>query len=187
MTILWFGLGLCIVLFLFFCVLSAMEDTIKSTNTQKPPFRNPSPCSNEVKDGVKGSPVNISEPVLSFVETVRKYPERFLTTKGYIRICYHTMEPQYSYRLWDKKTGEWWYTGFSENITFSGTEKQNKLRNKKQSSHSWLTEDEMTYLVKEITSIYEARKDRVEKLKALRKQRRDKQERSRLMKIYAEG
>lgn len=184
--ILWLGLGLCFILFIFFCVLSAIHSSGKEVSTQKPPFSYPSPESGRAEQKV----VNISEPVLSFVDTVRKQPQRFLASKHPKFLTQHRPYElkDFYYGLWDTKTGEWWHTDAYNRVHICSKLNMSELdtkRNSSYSDHSWLTGDEMTYLIKEVTVIYEARKDRVEKLKTLRKQRRDKQERSRLMKIYA--
>lgn len=112
--------------------------------------------------------LNISEPIFSFVECVRNNPKRFTVINGEIvqgsRVAKKT--------LLDKKTGQRFeyaaYYSFEIRYTYP----------------KYLTKDEFEYIKDEVTSIFTARRDRLNELKEIRKQRANKLERQKLMDIY---
>ena len=126
---------------------------------------------NALGEVVKPKQKNISEPVLSFIECVRKTPQRFDVSGFSYDSC---RRERYTYYVRDKVTGEKWSISNELSIDcythFSDT--------------SWLTYDEIQYLITEITAIYKAREGRKMRLEKIRKDRKDAQERKRLISIY---
>lgn len=169
---------------LFFVLLCIIGNRITSGNSSDNTIPLKVLESPEAEKPIDTNNLVVSEPVISFVETVRKSPQRFFTWQGLKSFSYISREA--AYYIWDKKTGEWWDTNcnFPPSISISHhVYKKNAYR----SDHSWLTEYEMKYLIAEITAIYKSRQDRVKKLEDIRKQRRDRAERNRLIKLYAGG
>jgi len=148
-----------------------------NSGSQKPPFRNPTiepdkPWPRGTKDGG-----GVSEPIISFVETVRSSPKRFTAWSDFEMFG----EENY-YFIFDKQTkelfqlgkGHMWPQG-PHPITVSP-----KLID-------WLTWDEKNYLLINISSVYEERTKRKTKIATIRKQRRDLVEKARLTNIYKDS
>ena len=121
---------------------------------------------------------NISEPVLSFVECVRKDTKRFvvdmLEEKPKEEMKYYENDFWY-YEIMDKHTKDYWVIGgrhFMPNFSFNPK------------STDWMTKEEQQYAIKQIVEIYKARKWRKEKLESIRKDRRNRTERNRLKRVY---
>lgn len=123
---------------------------------------------------------DISEPVLSFVECVRKNPKRFKVSSYYDHMSYFSLtsvsgiyEPVYLYTLVDTKTKEKWCLsrGCTMAIDFTA-------------NPEWITKDEREYLIEVLTKIFKDRVGRKAKLKKIRKDRRIRDERNRLKEIY---
>lgn len=131
--------------------------------------------------------IDISEPVISFVECVRNNPKRFEVnefTGDYFYYTNQILDPEdyKSYTLWDKVTKEGWSVQGSRYIGpilvyLSHTDRC-------YSNPSFLTTDERVYIIKEIKDIMEYRKVRKIKLDQIRKDRRIRDERNRLKEIY---
>lgn len=125
------------------------------------------------KEEVPKITYDIREPVISFVESVAKNPKRFDVDCAVLQ----QYENQKYYSWWaikDKKTNEYFGIGphpFKKSL-FTDT--------------SWLTEDEINYLLFQIENIYRNRVKRKEELTNKRKERNANKERERLMKIYCE-
>lgn len=125
------------------------------------------------KDDVPKITYDIREPVISFVESVKKNPRRFvvdyLDLRKYNSIAYSSW-----WTIKDKKTSEWFAIGphpFKKSL-FTDT--------------SWLSEDEIKYLIFQIKNIYDLRNMKKRELINKRKERNANKERERLMKIYCE-
>lgn len=113
---------------------------------------------------------NISEPVISFVECVKKTPGRFSVYK-------YDLYDGTAYSITDRKTKEHWRMGAVSVILF-GSYKLN--------STDWLTQDEKLYVIEELSAFYKKRQNRKVKLDIIRKERENTKERKRLMEVYCE-
>lgn len=111
---------------------------------------------------IEQSKKNISEPVLSFVETVKENPKRFKLTSA-------AVGRYVDFKLVDRYTKESWY-----GVRRFSTE-DDPRRNV--GYPKWMNEDEIDYVYEELKVIFNHRSST---LKQLRNQR----ERKRLMKIY---
>tara|TARA_Y100000114_G_C11764120_1_gene332286 strand:+ start:6715 stop:7170 length:456 start_codon:yes stop_codon:yes gene_type:complete len=129
-----------------------------------------------LKEEVDTTSPNISEPVYSFVETVRKHPGRFATHyveedfgKGYGGYVEGMIS--ISAYILDKKTKEYFdvHIGYMSNHV-----------------DSWLTTDEKLYLLEEIRKVYQERKAKLEAIKQQRKARQHELTRQKYIKIYCE-
>lgn len=121
---------------------------------------------------VKPPKDSISEPVVSFVECVRKNPTRFMVEEVARSYDYST------FTLMDNKTIEMYsvsvykYRGF---VPYGDPEVINFYH-----YPSFITENEMRFIYYELISVYNERKDRYRELK-------NQRERRRLTKIYKES
>lgn len=122
---------------------------------------------------------NISEPVISFVNAIKKDPKRFILTKAAQE--YNGVSMPYSYSVTDKKfdksfscqINEIHDHEFGENFKVSiVTRKSIRAR-----SEPWLTDEEVLYIVNELEKFF---KDKVERVKA----KIEKRARERLTKLY---
>lgn len=109
---------------------------------------------------------NISEPVYSFIECVRKDPKRFVAQEQFNFTC----DPIMIYTINDNKTKENWKIIISCGVVIN--------------KPNFITEEEAQYLVKEISYIYDNRLKRKEEILKKREERLTKKERQRLMEIY---
>lgn len=122
---------------------------------------------------------DISEPVLSFVECVRKNPKRFKVNSYYEQFYLSVSSmggeyrPTYLYTLVDTKTKEKWC--LSRGLTMASDFTANP---------EWITNDERNYLIESLTKIFKDREGRKSKLEKIRKDRRIRDERNRLKEIY---
>lgn len=134
---------------------------------------------------------NISEPIISFVQCVQKNPKRFKVLYDYEHFSYmytdNTLSKSvfpvnYHYRLADTKTNESWtlIEGYTCPIYDTLSEFKHSC------NPEWITEDEREYLIDSIKAIFHNRKARKETLKKLKKDRRNRDERNRLKKIYCD-
>lgn len=129
---------------------------------------------NNLDEDVAEEPkMNISEPVLSFIETFKNNHRRFLITLvtrsehlGYS----HTK----NYTLLDKQTSEEW--------VFSVTYRQYGVVG--YNFPSWLTNNECRYIFINISGIYFEREKRMRELNRIKKDRLDSKERDRLKLVY---
>ena len=121
---------------------------------------------------VKPSKDAISEPVISFVECVKKNPRRFMVEEVARSYDYST------FTLMDNKTIEMYsvsvykYRGF---VPYGDPEVINFYH-----YPSFITESEMRFTYDKLISVYNERKERYEELK-------NQRERRRLTKIYKES
>lgn len=134
---------------------------------------------------------DISEPVISFVGTVRKDPKRFNVAEdcNYFMVSGTIEIPEYkAYKIWDKKLDRGWYvmgsrwTGSSV-FLFEYNGPGLKFCNYEHAF--FLTEDEKEYLIKEISSIMNYRVERkAKKLDKIRADRRIRDTRNKLKELY---
>ena len=114
---------------------------------------------------------NIAEPVISFVQAVKKNPGWFqidgydFSTPGLAR---------YLWSVFDMKTGERFYIESGCGNYTSGM--YGKV--------DWLTREEEKFITRELDQFFEGRKVKMYKLLAIRQQKRGLKERQRLMSIY---
>lgn len=112
---------------------------------------------------------NIGEPVLSFIECVRNNRRRFsFKTETYCRTQIIT--------LIDKQTGEQWCAKWY--LYFERTEPR------LDSKLDWLTEQEKSHLIKELSKIAKERAEQLRSVNAIRKNRQMTKERDRLKGVY---
>jgi hypothetical protein len=134
----------------------------------------------------KGS--DISEPVISFLETVRKNPKRFKVGVDCSSYTVRSVEekPDYkAYKIWDNKLEKGWYVRGSRWIASSVflLEHINPLLCVYEDAF-FITPDEKEYLIKEISSIMNYRIDRKAKLDKIRADRRIRDTRNKLKELY---
>ena len=145
------------------------------------------------KDTPKKS-INISEPVLSFVEEVKNNPSRFKIYRGTYNMSNEFIDEAitvYSgHLLVDKKTDIYYsfmrdyHTGFIQ--VYDDTLRildsfRNKNYRVKTESLEWLTEDEKKYLYRELYLPYQEKEERYKEVLRLRK---EKNHRRKLRKLY---
>lgn len=146
-------------------------------NGSFPPVR--TPPMPKVKP-TKGS--NISEPVISFVECVRKNPKRFDVAKD--TSWSYSPEPDNScYRIWDKSLAKGWYVR-EENWTGLYYFTMPLFGAEYYEEAFFLTPDEKEYLIQEISSIMNYRVYRKAKLDKIRADRRIRDTRNKLKELY---
>lgn len=123
---------------------------------------------------------DISEPVLSFVETFRNNPRRFsISLDWYIPGA----ESYCGYTLKDRITGEEFSASVSKGWSWDGrtyTETWYKCP-------SFLTKDEWEYILESLSCYYKERDARLAYLRATRVAVMRRRERSRLTEIYKGG
>lgn len=130
---------------------------------------------------------NISEPVLSFVKCVQENPKRFLAESSEsIHYYLSGVNPEDSrgYKIYDKVAKKGWYLlgkyfsnpWFVHGYPGEGGPFYN--------DPFFLTEDEKAYILKEVKLVMEHRGERKVRLNQIRKERRIRDERSRLKEIY---
>lgn len=121
-------------------------------------------------------PKDISEPVISFVECVKKNPKRFEVNEilDHLSVS-HVNISKISVK--DFYTGDIFETTKTEFYLLSGI--QTVFKN-----FSVFTVDEVEYVYKELRKIYSKRLERKNKILSLRAERKNKKERERLMKVY---
>lgn len=135
---------------------------------------------------------DISEPVISFLKTVRKHPKRFDVDQDT-----HWLAPQTereignykAYKIWDKELDKGWYikgdrwlpnTHFTTVILLNSKGFQTNYY-----EHAFfLTLDEKEYLIQEISRIMNYRTDRKAKLDKIRADRRIRDTRNKLKELY---
>lgn len=137
----------------------------------------------------KGS--DISEPVISFLETVRKNPKRFkvgVDCSVYILDKSIVEIPDYkAYKIWDKYLGIGWHVRGSRwtgSSVFLLEHSDPDLKFCDYKHAFFLTSDEKEYLIKEISSIMNYRVDRKAKLDKIRADRRIRDTRNKLKELY---
>jgi len=136
----------------------------------------------------KGS--NISEPVISFVETVRKYPKRFdvgQDTHWYTVRTEREIADYKAYKIWDKKLDKGWYVRgdrWLPNMHFVSLYNSKGYHPVYYEHAFFLTPDEKEYLIQEISSIMNYRVDRKAKLDKIRADRRIRDTRNKLKELY---
>lgn len=132
------------------------KNLFKNSNNEQPAVA--------LKEEVVEQPTytNISEPVYSFVETVRKHPGRFMVECVLEPSLYNNNHLWNQYYIEDKKTGESFiYAPWDMGV----------------SNINWLTAEERIYVVKEIEDIYSKRAIKLAELKG-------KRARQKYIKIY---
>jgi hypothetical protein len=133
---------------------------------------------------------NISEPVISFLKTVRENPKRFKVGVDCSTYLVHSIEeiPDYkAYKIWDKDLSVGWYVKGSRWIgssVFLLEYDRSSLKFCHYEHVFFLTEDEKEYLIKEISSIMNYRIDRKTKLDKIREDRRIRDTRNELKELY---
>lgn len=129
---------------------------------------------------------NISEPVISFLETVRKYPKRFDVAEdchSYMKHGATEISEYKAYKIWDKKLEKGWYVRgkyWTGPIYFIVSLDGRKCYNEA----FFITSDEKEYLIKEISIIMNYRIDRKVKLDKIRADRRIRDTRNKLKELY---
>jgi hypothetical protein len=134
------------------------------------------------KEGISDPLFGVSEPIISFVETVRNNPKRFRIKED----VYISSGEVYGKLLLDKYTKESW--NFIEEVvveyvrltTNSSGVQSKSILHFEPGKMSWVTYKEREYLIKEITSIltaeYKRKRERVQNI-----------QRKHYMKIYCKG
>ncbi|QGH72583.1 MAG: hypothetical protein [Myoviridae sp. ctThM1] len=128
---------------------------------------------------------NISEPVISFVNAIKKDSKRFMIKKGYME---NAMRPYYSgtpyrYSVTDKVANKHFSCIIRESYepTYFTTDLYNVKFGYKKYVYSkpepWLTDEEVLYVVNELEAFF---KDKVERVKG----KIEKRARERLTKLY---
>lgn len=133
------------------------------------------------EDVVEEPKLNISEPVLSFIQEVKNNPKRFhLKQVADIEEEYpmikSTIRTEEFYQLKDKDTLEVW----DVSIEYS----HYMYRNRTYKFPTWLTRDECKLIHSTFYEIYEARKKKIKQRELERKERNNQQERERLKQVY---
>lgn len=113
---------------------------------------------------------DISEPVISFVKCFKENPNRFKIQRG----DYDLTFPEFS--IEDKKTNESW----KFNIYSCGYAIVCPIS----SFPSFLTNQEVTYIYKQLKDVLRKRQEKLNSIRAIRAQRKHKAERERLTTIY---
>ena len=132
----------------------------------------------------------ISEPVISFVETVRKHPKRFdvdQDTHWYTVESERLIGDYKAYKIWDKKLDKGWYVRgdrWLPNMHFVSLYNSKGYHPDYYEHAFFLTPDEKEYLIKEISSIMNYRVDRKAKLDKIRADRRIRDTRNKLKELY---
>ncbi len=122
--------------------------------------------------GVKPQKHSISEPVISFVECVKKNPRRFSTDKVVIKLFGRAEK----YTITDKDTLEVYCVTFTD----FGIPHKPWSSPHVRGYPKFLTEVEALHVLIEVKEVYEQRKERYKELK-------NQRERRRLTKIYKES
>lgn len=128
---------------------------------------------------------DISEPVISFVETVRKHPKRFTVHRDSFVVYSFmlTKESDYSfYAIRDNNLDRAWF--IKGNSYFDNREVATFKYIRGYEEAFFLTGDEKEYLIQEISSIMNYRVDRKEKLDKIRADRRIRDTRNKLKELY---
>lgn len=117
---------------------------------------------------------DLSEPVISFVECYRKNPGRFMTKATY-RLYGST-----TYKILDKKNKEEWRVHFSTSkYSYEDDDHENYI-----SDATWATQDELKYVVENISKIAIERALKLDTIRKVRYKRSMIDERKRLMGVY---
>lgn len=133
---------------------------------------------------------DISEPVISFLETVRKDPKRFKVGVDFSSYRVRSIEeiPDYeAYKIWDNKLDKGWYVRGSRwtgSSVFLLEYNGQGLKFCTYEHAFFLTSDEKEYLIKEISSIMNYRVERKAKLDKIRADRRIRDTRNKLKELY---
>lgn len=123
----------------------------------------------EIEQDVREPAKNISEPVLTIVQSVVNNPRKWKCWSTYSK--YMTEEGF----LLDKERDILFSISRSGRYYRTGTNTE------------WMTQDEITYAVNTLQPIFSARHDRYYKLLAIRSNRRLVKQRQNFMNIYLEG
>lgn len=133
---------------------------------------------------------DISEPVISFLKTVRENPKRFRVgehTGNYAIQVLTNIQYYKSYKIWDKDLSIGWYVKGSRwtGSTMFLLEYDSQQKAFCDYQHAFfLTSDEKEYLIQEISSIMNYRVDRKAKLDKIRADRRIRDTRNKLKELY---
>lgn len=132
---------------------------------------------------------DISEPVISFLNTVRKHPKRFTVDSDCGNYCVQVLmniKHYKAYKIWDKKLKAGWYIKGSRYLMSNSTFVYKfTVDGPEFYGHAFfLTSDEKEYLIKEISSIMNYRVDRKAKLDKIRTDRRIRDTRNKLKELY---
>lgn len=133
---------------------------------------------------------DISEPVLSFVKCVQENPKRFNAYSD-TNHCYimstNNPEDYKAYKIYDKVAEKGWYLCgcYYSNVWFIGGYPGEG--GPMYSDPFFLTEDEKSFIIREVKAIMQYRGGRKEKLEQIRKERRIRDERNRLKEIYCDS
>lgn len=133
---------------------------------------------------------DISEPVISFLKTVRENPKRFIVAEDCSCYTVHDVReiPNYkAYKIWDNKLDKGWYirgSGYTGCHSFLFEYNAKGLMFCNYEHAFFLTSDEKEYLIKEISSIMNYRIDRKEKLDKIRADRCIRDTRNKLKELY---
>lgn len=130
---------------------------------------------------------DISEPVLSFVKCVRENPKRFIaesSESAHYFLSNMNIEDYCGYKIYDKIAKKGWYLlgkYFSNAWFVHGYPGEGGCF---YNDPFFLTQDEKAYILTEVKIIMNYRIERKYKLEQIRKDRRIRDERSRLKEIY---
>lgn len=136
------------------------------------------------EDSAEEPKLNISEPVLSFIQEVKNNPKRFRlkqikpdTQEDYpYTMIKSSLPTEDFYQLKDKDTLEVW------DVSIEHSHYMHRSRTYK--FPAWLTYDECKLIHSTFYEIYEARKKKIKERELERKERKNKQERDRLKLVY---
>lgn len=128
---------------------------------------------------------DISEPVISFVETVRKYPKRFNVDYDINCGIYRSeweVKRYTGYTIKDKMLNRGWIIECEMYRSLNLVYPRNLVFEYEPTF--FLTDDEKEYLIKEISSIMNYRIDLKAKLDKIREDRRIRDTRNKLKELY---
>lgn len=121
--------------------------------------------------------LDISQPIVAFVETFNKNPRRFSISLDW---CISGPESYYSYTLKDRTAGEEFSATVGKGWSWDGDTYTETWYN----YPSFLTEDEWKYVLKTLQEYYNHRKERLTTLRKIRAEVSTQRERKRLMEVY---
>lgn len=125
---------------------------------------------------------NISEPVISFVNAVKKNPKRFILKKAVREDFGYRLGTMYEFFVTDTKINKTFSCKINARLDYEQKGDSFNFvwvshRKVGSKSEPWLTDEEVLYVVKELEDFF---KEKVERVKA----KIEKRDRKRLTKLY---